>query len=138
MDIIKSYNFGEDLGEKVAVKFSTEGTVVKATAPTDEICGVTVFAGENGARGDVLLLGLGKVATSGAVNVGEYLVATTGGKFKALDTTELDTGDVISVVGQALESASADAYLSALIKPQMIMVAKTTTDTQEESNGGQE
>lgn len=134
-NLIKTYTYGEEIGERVAVKFSAEGTVVKATSPTDKVCGVTLFAGQAGAKGDVVLMGHCLVAVAGAVNAGDYVMATTGGKVKAVDLTDLDAGDVITVVGQVLETASAAAHLNAVVKPQTVVVTKAVEETQEVNNG---
>ena len=45
-DLVKSFTYGENIGEKTAVKFSAEGIVVKATSPSDNVCGVTLFEGQ--------------------------------------------------------------------------------------------
>lgn len=120
IELVKSFTFGEEIGEKVAVKFSAEGTVVKATSDTDKVCGVTLFAGKQGAVGDVLMMGIGTVATSGSLSAGDFLVATTGGKLKALDLE--NTEGAVTVVGRVLETASTAAHLSAIINPQIMFV----------------
>lgn len=129
MELVKSFTFGEEIGEKVAVKFSAEGTVVKATSETDNVCGVTLFAGKQGAMGDVLMLGLGKVVTSGSVTAGDFLVATTGGKMKALDVENME-GAVV-VAGRVLETASSAAHLSAIINPQVMFIPEKVEEEEQ-------
>lgn len=127
-ELVKSFTFGEAIGEKVAVKFSQEGVVVKASSAADEVCGITLFAGAKGAVGDVLMLGLGKVATSAAVSAGDFLIADANGKLKPFDEDSLE--GVVTVVGQALETASAAAHLNAVIRPQIVFIPAADTETQ--------
>jgi hypothetical protein len=124
-NLIKSFTYGEDIEEKTAVKFSEEGVVVKATSNSDKVCGVTLFTGREGVRGDILMLGLGVVATSGAVNAGDFLVAGENGKLEALDLENAEENIVI--VARVLETASSSAHLSAIVNPQLITV---NTDVQ--------
>lgn len=132
-DLVKSFTYGENIGEKTAVKFSAEGVVVKAISPSDKVCGVTLFEGQQGAKGDVLMFGLGTVATSGACAVGDILIPTTGGKLEALDFE--DAEGVVFVAGRVMETSASDAHLKAFINPQVVVIPaaeeKETEQTQE-------
>ena len=130
-DLVKSFTYGENIGEKTAVKFSAEGIVVKATLPSDKVCGVTLFAGKQGAKGDVLMFGFGTVATSGACAVGDLLIPTTGGKLEALDLEEAE--GVVFVAGRVMETASSDAHLKAFINPQLIVLPLAEEDEEEQT-----
>ena len=126
-ELVKSFTFGEAIEEKVAVKFSEEGVVVKATSPSDNICGVTLFGGEKDSVGDVLMMGFGIVATSSAVNVGDFLTVDEGGKLETFDENVL-TG-VVNVVGQVLETASAAAKLNAIINPHVVVISDVSENS---------
>ena len=130
-DLIKSFTYGENIGEKTAVKFSAEGIVVKATSPSDKVCGVTLFEGQQGAKGDVLMFGLGTVATSGACAVGDVLTATTGGKLEALDFEEVE--GVVFAVGRVMETSASDAHLRAFINPQVVVIPAAAEEETEET-----
>ena len=117
-DLVKSFTYGEDISEKTAVKFSQEGVVVKATSDTDNVCGIAIFSGEEGAKGDVLLFGFAKVATSEAVDAGDLLVAGANGKLEVVDIENMT--DPVTIVAKALESASGSAFINALVNPQLL------------------
>ena len=134
-ELVKSYTYGEEIPERVLVKFSQEGTVVKATSPEDNVCGVAMYHGQSGAKGDVKLLGMALVETTGAVNAGDFLMATTGGKAKVLNLTDIADGTIINVVGQALETSSTGAHLWVVIKPQTISAHIPDEDAAEETQG---
>ncbi len=135
MELVKSFTFGEEIGEKIAVKFSAEGIVVKATAASDEVCGVTLFGGQQGAVGDVLMFGLGSVATSDAVDAGDFLVASSDGKLEKLDTETAE--GTLTVVGRVLETASAGAHLAAFINPQVLVLPTAAAESSEEEESEQ-
>lgn len=138
MNLVKSYTYGEEIAERTLVKFSQEGTVVKATSPEDKVCGVAMYHGLSGAKGDVTILGMALVETTGTVNAGDFLMATTGGKAKVLDLTDIEDGTIINIVGQALESSSTGAHLWVVIKPQTVVAhipAEETTEETQENNG---
>jgi len=118
--IIKSFTYGQDIDANTAVKFSQEGVVVKATDPTDSVCGIALFSGLQGAKGDILMFGLSRVSTGAAVNAGDVLVASTGAKLIPLDTDD-DQGQM-TIVAKALETASSAAIVSAFVNPQAIFV----------------
>ena len=128
-DLVKSFTYGENIGEKTAVKFSAEGIVVKATSPSDKVCGVTLFEGQQGAKGDVLLFGLGTVATSGACAVGDILIPTTGGKLEALDFEEVE--GVVFTAGRVMETSASDAHLRAFINPQVVVIPVAEEETEQ-------
>ena len=129
-DLVKSFTYGENIGEKTAVKFSAEGIVVKATSPEDKVCGVTLFEGKQGAKGDVMMFGLGMVATSGACAVGDLLIPTTDGKLEALDFEEAE-GNVF-VAGRVMETSASDAHLKAFINPQLVVFPVAEIEQEEE------
>ncbi len=78
-EIIRTFTYGEDLAERTVVKFSAEGEVKAVTSPLDKPCGVTMFAGKQGAKGDVVVFGRTLVKTSGAVQAGDFLMADENG-----------------------------------------------------------
>ena len=127
MNIIKSFTYGESIAEKTPVKFSQEGIVVKATSASDKVCGIALFTGEEGAKGDVLMQGLGVAAVKGACNAGDFLGVDASAKLKAVDLSAL-TEDVV-LVGRVLETASADANLSVIVNI-MPVLAPATEETQ--------
>ena len=131
-DLIKSFTYGEDIGEKVAVKFLQEGVVVKAEAADDKVCGVTLFAGSEGAKGDVLMMGLGQVATSASCVAGDFLAADEDGKVKPIDFDEVQ--GVVFVVGRCLETATGSAVLNAVINPQAIIAPVEEAEENDTNN----
>lgn len=135
-DLVKSFTYGENIGEKTAVKFSAEGIVVKATSPSDKVCGITLFEGQQGAKGDVLMFGLGTVATSGACAVGDILIPTTDGKLEALDFE--DAEGVVFVAGRVMETSASDAHLKAFINPQVVVIPAAAEEEPEQTEQTQE
>ena len=135
-DLVKSFTYGENIGEKTAVKFSAEGIVVKATSPSDNVCGVTLFEGQQGAKGDVLMFGLGTVETSGACAVGDILIPTTDGKLEALDFE--DAEGVVFVAGRVMETSASDAHLKAFINPQVVVIPAAAEEEPEQTEQTQE
>ena len=121
-NLIKSFTYGEDITEKTAVKFQSEGVVEPATSQTDNICGIALFTGSKGAKGDILMLGLGLVATTGSVNAGDLLISDENGKLKTFSTEDFEESTNVTVVAKSLETASTDAFLNALVNPQFVSV----------------
>lgn len=134
MEDILSYRAGEDLSEKTIVKFSKEGTVVKATSPADKICGVVLFkAGSDGVV-DVLRAGRGLVNTAGNISAGDFVTVNKDGKACALDITTLDEG-ANYILGQAEETSSSAALLQINIHPQLLVIPAKAEETETENNG---
>lgn len=134
MEDILSYRAGEDLSEKTIVKFSKEGTVVKATSPADKICGVVLFkAGSDGVV-DVLRAGRGLVNTAGSISAGDFVTVNKDGKACALDITTLDEG-ANYILGQAEETSSSAALLQINIHPQLLVIPAKAEETETENNG---
>lgn len=134
MEDILSYRAGEDLSEKTIVKFSKEGTVVKATSPADKICGVVLFkAGSDGVV-DILRAGRGLVNTAGSISAGDFVTVNKDGKACALDITTLDEG-ANYILGQAEETSSSAALLQINIHPQLLVIPAKAEETETENNG---
>lgn len=134
MEDILSYRAGEDLSEKTIVKFSKEGTVVKATSPADKICGVVLFkAGSDGVV-DVLRAGRGLVNTAGSISAGDFVTVNKDGKACALDITTLDEG-ANYILGQAEETSSSAALLQINIHPQLLVIPAKAEETETQDNG---
>lgn len=86
------------------VKLDSNGKVTPSTASTDKHIGVILNNPAVGDTADVLLInnmGTGRVQSSGAVNIGDYLTANASG----LATTTTSSGDII--IGQAVSATSA-------------------------------
>lgn len=117
MTRVKSYKYGEDIAEHTIVKFSEENTIVKCSSPFDKPCGVTLFAGKQGATGDVVRAGEVLVNTSEAVESGDFVVSNEDAQACVFNldadvfkNAEASTPIAYSI-GQIEESASADAKL---------------------------
>lgn len=134
MEDILSYRAGEDLSEKTIVKFSKEGTVVKATSPTDKICGVVLFKADSDGVVDVLRAGRGLVNTAGSISAGDFVTVNKDGKACALDITTLDEG-ANYILGQAEETSSSAALLQINIHPQLLVIPAKAEETETENNG---
>lgn len=117
MQRVKSYKYGEDIAENSVVKFSDEGVVVKCKSPLDKPCGVALFAGKQGAMGDVVRAGEVLVNTSGAVTAGDFLMADEEAKTCSfiLDATAFKNATATALIGYTIgqieESATTDAKL---------------------------
>lgn len=117
MQRIKSYKYGEDIAENSVVKFSEENVVVKCKSPLDKPCGVALFAGKQGAIGDVVRAGEVLVNTSGAVAAGDLVMADEDAKACSftLDAEVFTSASASTLmaytVGQIEESATTDAKL---------------------------
>lgn len=139
-EIVRTYTYGEDLAERTIVKFSAEGEVKAVSSPLDKPCGVTMFAGKKGAKGDVVLFGRTLVKTSGAVNAGDFLMADEDAKgcvinLNADDFVENeDTTFVAYSIGQVEESASGAAELWTLINIHPFVITKETETEEENTN----
>lgn len=134
MEDILSYRAGEDLSEKTIVKFSKEGTVVKATSPADKICGVVLFKAGSDGIVDVLRAGRGLVNTAGSISAGDFVTVNKDGKACALDITTLDEG-ANYILGQAEETSSSAALLQINIHPQLLVIPAKAEETETENNG---
>lgn len=134
MEDILSYRAGEDLSEKTIVKFSKEGTVVKATSPADKICGVVLFKADSNGVVDVLRAGRGLVNTAGSISAGDFVTVNKDGKACALDITTLDEG-ANYILGQAEETSSSAALLQINIHPQLLVIPAKAEETETENNG---
>ena len=134
MEDILSYRAGEDLPEKTIVKFSKEGTVVKATSPADKICGVVLFKADSDGVVDVLRAGRGLVNTAGSISAGDFVTVNKDGKACALDITTLDEG-ANYILGQAEETSSSAALLQINIHPQLLVIPAKAEETGTENNG---
>ncbi|RAI14970.1 MAG: hypothetical protein DKM22_05645 [Candidatus Melainabacteria bacterium] len=134
MEDILSYRAGEDLSEKTIVKFSKEGTVVKATSPADKICGVVLFKADSDGVVDVLRAGRGLVNTAGSISAGDFVTVNKDGKACALDITTLDEG-ANYILGQAEETSSSAALLQINIHPQLLVIPAKAEETETENNG---
>ena len=132
-EIIKSFTYGEDIQEKTAVKFSQEGVVVKAASAADNVCGITLFTGRQGAKGDVLMFGLGLVSTTGAVRTGDMLVSGSNGRLIKFEP-ENHEGKV-TVVAQVLETATSAANLSAFVNPHVVILPVEEEEEETVSDG---
>lgn len=133
---VKTFIAAENIAEHSAVKFNSSGKVVKATASTDTVLGVTDAAAQSGNTVDVILSGIGYLQVDGACTYGDLLVATTGGKATVFDA-ETEEGTV-TVIGRALEAASASAYINTVINPVPLIIpaaAETTEETEEQGSG---
>ena len=121
MQRVKSYKYGEDIAENTIVKFQDENTVVKCTSALDAPCGVTLFAGKQGAMGDVVRSGIVLLNTSGAVNAGDLLMTNedANGCVFNLNSDEFKNSSASALVGytigQVEESATSAAKLWANI-----------------------
>ncbi len=117
MQRVKSYKYGEDIAENSVVKFSDEGVVVKCKSPLDKPCGVALFAGKQGAMGDVVRAGEVLVNTSGAVTAGDFLMTDEEAKACSfiLDATAFKNATATALIGYTIgqieESATIDAKL---------------------------
>lgn len=117
MQRIKSYKYGEDIAENSVVKFSDEGVVVNCKSPLDKPCGIALFAGKQGAIGDVVRAGEVLVNTSGAVTAGDLVMADENAKACSftLDAETFTSASASTLmaytVGQIEESATTDAKL---------------------------
>ncbi len=134
MEDILSYRAGEGLSEKTIVKFSKEGTVVKATSPADKICGVVLFKADSDGVVDVLRAGRGLVNTAGSISAGDFVTVNKDGKACALDITTLDEG-ANYILGQAEETSSSAALLQINIHPQLLVIPAKAEETETENNG---
>ncbi len=134
MEDILSYRAGENLSEKTIVKFSKEGTVVKATSPADKICGVVLFKADSDGVVDVLRAGRGLVNTAGSISAGDFVTVNKDGKACALDITTLDEG-ANYILGQAEETSSSAALLQINIHPQLLVIPAKAEETETENNG---
>ena len=139
-EIIRTYTYGEDLAERTVVKFSAEGEVKAATSPLDKPCGITMFAGKKGAKGDVVLFGRTLVKTSGAVQAGDFLMADENGNACTINldaevftNNENNTFTVYSV-GQVEETSSSAAELWSLINIHPFVLTKEDETTNQENN----
>lgn len=134
--IIRSYEAGEDLQDAMLVKLK-DGKVVKATAVTDAVMGVTHSSVKAGKVVDVILAGVAYVQVEGATNVGDILVAKEGGKAQAFSFdlfSDLTTDTAIHTVGKVLEADATGAYLKTAITNAVVVVPKqkTTEKTKDE------
>lgn len=117
MQRVKSYKYGEDIAENSVVRFSDEGVVVKCKSPLDKPCGVALFAGKQGAIGDVVRAGEVLINTSGAVAAGDLLMADESAKGCSftLDAEAFTNASASALmgytIGQIEESATTDAKL---------------------------
>ena len=134
MEDILSYRAGEDLPEKTIVKFSKEGTVVKATSPADKICGVVLFKADSDGVVDVLRAGRGLVNTAGSISAGDFVTVNKDGRACALDITTLDEG-ANYILGQAEETSSSAALLQINIHPKLLVIPAKAEETETENNG---
>ncbi len=134
MEDILSYRAGENLSEKTIVKFSKEGTVVKATSPADKICGVVLFKADSDGVVDVLRAGRGLVNTAGSISAGDFVTVNKDGKACALDITTLDEG-ANYILGQAEETSSSAALLQINIHPQLLVIPAKAEETETQDNG---
>lgn len=144
--IIRSFEAGEDLQEAMLVKLS-DGKVVKATAVTDAVIGVTHSVVKAGNVADVILEGVAYVQVDGATSAGDILVAKEGGKAQAFSFdlfADLTTDTAIHTVGKVLEADATGAYLKTVItNAVMVVPSQKTTETkneqtEEQQNNGQE
>ena len=123
-EIVRTYTYGEDLAERTIVKFSAEGEVKAVTSPLDKPCGVTMFAGKEGAKGDVVLFGRTLVKTSGAVNAGDFLMADENGNACVInlnteDFTNAEESTLLGYsIGQVEETSVSAAELWTLVNIQ--------------------
>lgn len=133
--IIRSFEAGEDLQEAMLVKLS-DGKVVKATAVTDAVIGVTHSAVKAGRVADVILEGVAYVQVDSATNAGDILVAKEGGKAQAFSLdlfADLATDTAIHTVGKVLEADATGAYLKTVItNAVMVVPSQKTTETKTE------
>lgn len=135
--IIRSFEAGEDLQEAMLVKLSG-GKVVKATAVTDAVIGVTHSVVKAGNVADVILEGVAYVQVDGATSAGDILVAKEGGKAQAFSfdlVADLTTDTTIHTVGKVLEADATGAYLKTVITNAVMVVPsqKTTETTNEQT-----
>lgn len=128
---VKSFIAAADLAEHTPVKFTTGGKVTKATASTDAVIGVTDYGVSSGATVDVIVAGIGHVNVDGACDYGDLLVATTGGKAKVFDAE--DEEGTVTIIGRALEAASASAYINTVINPTALIIPAAAEETEETS-----
>ena len=139
-EIVRTYTFGEDLEERTIVKFSAEGEVKAVTSPLDKPCGVTMFAGKKGAKGDVVLFGRTLVKTSGAVNAGDFLMADENAKGCVINLNadvfaDAEASTLLGYsIGQVEETATSAAELWTLLNIQPFVLKKDTAEQVNESN----
>ena len=81
------------------VKLHTDGTVIVATANTDNIVGVLQNKPASGENALVRFKGTSKVKTGGAISIGAWVSATTAGAGVAV------AADRKVALGRALEAA---------------------------------
>lgn len=140
MNLVKSYTYGEDLEERTIVTFSDEGVVKAVKTPFEIPCGVTLFAGKAGAKGDVVRFGRALVKTSEAVNAGDLLMADENGKACKFDLDadvikNEETSKIVFIIGQVEESCSGAADLWVMVNPNVITIpTQAAEETNEEPN----
>jgi hypothetical protein len=113
--ITRTFVAGGDISGRTFVKFSADDTVVKATAATDAIIGVTerldVASGE---RVDVVLSGIAEVVAGGSITRGTDVTADANGKAVACAPA---AGETARRGGIAHLAAASGDYVEVMVTP---------------------
>lgn len=118
--IVKTFVASGAIGHRKQVKATaTDGIVALATAPTDNIIGVTDFpsGAPDGGRIDVVLFGPAEVEGGGAIGFGAYFTTDANGRaVAAAPAAGVNNG----VGGRALSNVASGDFFRAFVNPTRI------------------
>lgn len=118
--IVKNFIASGVIGHRRQVKATaTDGIVALATAPTDDVIGVTDFPGgaADGQRIDVVLFGPAEVEGGGVITPGGYFAADASGRaVAAAPAAGVNNG----VGGRALVNVASGDFFQAFVNPSRI------------------